>query len=173
MSIGVFDIDEDLDDYFQTLDDNDRNWSLKEEINAREILGMNILTDEALKNLQKPTQDKSHMKGTHCYDILANELYCYDFQYFSPGLNDRSMFIQGEDIDNSYLGAQSDLVKVALNLAFLCKEKSANFVFTKEYIIKLMMENQVKPKIINQDNTIESAKKITWSFGVAKKTAIN
>ena len=72
MSIGVFDIDEDLDDYFQTLDDNDRNWSLKEEINAREILGMNILTDETLKNLQKPTQGKSQIKGTHCYDILAN-----------------------------------------------------------------------------------------------------
>ena len=67
MSIGVFDIDEGLDNYFKTLDDNDRNWSLTEESNARDILGMNILTDETVKNLQTTTQGKSHMKGTHCY----------------------------------------------------------------------------------------------------------
>jgi hypothetical protein len=107
MSIGVFDIDEGLDNYFKTLDDNDRNWSLTEESNARDILGMNILTDETVKNLQTTTQGKSHMKGTHCYDILANELYFYDFLYFSPGLKDRDMFIKDDDIDNSNDGKGS------------------------------------------------------------------
>jgi hypothetical protein len=37
------------------------------------------------------------MKGTHCYDILANELYLDDFQYFSPAKGDRGQWIKDDD----------------------------------------------------------------------------
>jgi hypothetical protein len=36
LHIGNFEIDEDLPNYFTTIDDEDRNWSIKEEENARD-----------------------------------------------------------------------------------------------------------------------------------------
>ena len=59
------------------------------------------------------------MKGVHCYDILANPLYLDDFQYFSPSQDDRATFIIDDDEDEDNDMAQSDLVKIILNLAFL------------------------------------------------------
>lgn len=35
VKVGELEIDEDLDNYFNTIDDNDRNWSIVEEQNAR------------------------------------------------------------------------------------------------------------------------------------------
>jgi len=38
------------------------------------------------------------MNGTHSYDLLANELYWRQFQYFSPALGDaRQDFIKDDD----------------------------------------------------------------------------
>ena len=99
LHIGNFEIDEDLDNYFNTIDDNDRNWSLKEEENARQVLNMHITDDETLKRFRETKMGSSHMKGTHCYDILANELYLDDFQYFSPALDDRNQYIKDDDED--------------------------------------------------------------------------
>ena len=62
---------------------------------------------------------EDHMQGIHCYDILANPLYLDDFQYFSPSLPDREHYIIDDDDDDENNGAQSDLVKLILNLAFL------------------------------------------------------
>ena len=46
--IGDIEVDEGLPNYFTTLDDHDRNWSIKEEENSRNALKMNILHDESL-----------------------------------------------------------------------------------------------------------------------------
>jgi len=45
-------VDEDLDNYFHTLDEHDRKWSIKEEENARSVLRMKILNDETLHRLK-------------------------------------------------------------------------------------------------------------------------
>jgi len=37
---------EDIDNYWRTLDKDDRNWALSEEKNVRENLGMKLLTDD-------------------------------------------------------------------------------------------------------------------------------
>lgn len=39
-------IDEDIANYWASLDDNDRKWSLREEQNSRDACGMSILTDD-------------------------------------------------------------------------------------------------------------------------------
>jgi hypothetical protein len=49
--VGDFEIDEDLDNYFNTLDEHDRNWSIKEELNCREVMNMKILDDSTLTRL--------------------------------------------------------------------------------------------------------------------------
>jgi hypothetical protein len=142
LRIGELEIDEGLDNYFNTLDDHDRNWSIKEEENARESLKMKILDDETLHKLKTTTMGKSHMVGVHCYDILANPLYLDDFQYFSPSMDNRADYIIDDDEDEGNDQAQSDLVKMILNLAFLTEEKAKLFTFDKN-----TYKNQVQGKL--------------------------
>lgn len=59
---------------------------------------MHILDDDTLSKFRNTRIGKSHMKGTHCYDILANELYLDDFQYFGPALGaERADYIKDDD----------------------------------------------------------------------------
>jgi hypothetical protein len=51
VKVADFEVDEDLDNYFNTLDDNDRNWSITEEKNARDNLGLKVLHDYTLQKL--------------------------------------------------------------------------------------------------------------------------
>lgn len=99
IKVGDMEIDEDLDNYFNTLDDHDRNWSIKEEENARSVLNMKTLDDETLHRLRTTRMGAGHMKGVHCYDILANPLYLDDFQYFSASMDDREKYIIDDDDD--------------------------------------------------------------------------
>ena len=132
IKVGDLEIDEDLDNYFHTLDDHDRNWSIKEEENARSTLNMKILNDETLTKLRSTKMGDGHMKGVHCYDILANPLYLDDFQYFSASMDDREKYIIDDDDDEDNDNAQSDLVKVILNLAFLTEKQAKAFSFSKD-----------------------------------------
>lgn len=54
----------------------------------------------------------------HSYDILANPLYRQQFQYVAADEPDRAALIIDGDFDESNDEVQSDMVKVALNLAF-------------------------------------------------------
>ena len=46
LRIGDVDINEDIAKYWESLDEEDRKWSLKEEENARAVLKTKILTDD-------------------------------------------------------------------------------------------------------------------------------
>ena len=52
LRVGHLELDEDLDNYFNTLDDHDRHWSISEEENARSVLKMRIMSDETLQKLK-------------------------------------------------------------------------------------------------------------------------
>ena len=39
-------IDEDIANYWSSLDENDRKWSIREELNSRDALNLSILTDD-------------------------------------------------------------------------------------------------------------------------------
>ena len=99
LKVGELEIDEDLANYFTTLDHHDRNWSLKEEENCRNVLKMKILSDETIERLNSTQLGSGHMQGVHSYDILANPLYLDDFQYFSADLEDREKYIVDDDDD--------------------------------------------------------------------------
>ena len=62
---------------------------------------------------------------------MANNLYIDDFQYFSADREDREDFIIDDDSDEDNDNAQSDLVRMALNLAFLNEEKARGFEMSK------------------------------------------
>lgn len=150
LQIAQFEVDEGLPNYFTTIDDEDREWSIKEEENARTVMSMKILDDETLEKFRHREMGEGHMKGTHCYDILANELYLDDFQYFSAAKEDRAAYIKDDDPDESNDFAQSDLVKLALNLAFMTEERAKSFKFNKDFFVeKTGRQTHANPHAIN------------------------
>lgn len=73
----------------------------------------------------------------HTYDILRNPSYYQAFQYFSADLPDRQDYIiDGDDLEDNDC-AQSDMVRIILNLAFLTKEEVKNIDFSPSGISKL------------------------------------
>ena len=60
----------------------------------------------------------------HSYDILANPLYLDDFQYVTAAEDDRDEMIIDDDDDEGNDAAQSDLVRVCLNLAYMTEDKA-------------------------------------------------
>lgn len=62
--------------------------------------------------------------------MLANPLYFDDFQYITAAEEDRDKLIIDGDDNEEDDGAQSDLVRVALNLAYLTEDEARNFKFT-------------------------------------------
>jgi len=51
-AIGDIEINEDIDSYWASLDDEDRKWSQREEENARDALGLPMLTDAQYRALR-------------------------------------------------------------------------------------------------------------------------
>lgn len=133
VSIGDIELNEEIDNYFAALDDGDREWSQKEEENARNLLTSMILTDDQLNRLHEVPKTKGKtLQGVHSYDILANPLYLDDFQYVTASEENRAAIIIDDDEDEENDCAQSDLVRVALNLAYLTEHEAKNFRFTPE-----------------------------------------
>ena len=149
-AIGDIDLDEDIDNYWACLDEEDRKWSTKEEENARSELRMHILTDEQFDRLktEKQTTGKT-LQGVHSYDILANPLYLDDFQYVTAAEDDRADKIIDDDDDEGNDNAQSDLVRLSLNLAFMLEEKARKFKFNKDGLKEALDDlNNLKPSSI-------------------------
>lgn len=134
-TIGDIEVDEEIDSYFAALDEGDRKWSIEEERHAREALGFNIMTEESYDKLVKtPITAGKTLQGVHSYDILANPLYFDDFQYVAAGVQNRSEFIIDGDSDEENDTAQVDMVRFALNLAFLTEDDAHNFSFDKKSV---------------------------------------
>lgn len=120
LKIGNVEINEEIENYWKTLDEEDRKWSLREEENARTALKTKILTDEQFDALKASTQTTGKtLQGVHSYDILANPLYLDDFQYVTAAEDDRADMIIDDDDDEGNDAAQSDLVRICLNLAYM------------------------------------------------------
>ena len=56
LKIGDVEINEEIENYWKTLDEEDRKWSLREEENARNALKTKILTDDQFEALKSSTQ---------------------------------------------------------------------------------------------------------------------
>lgn len=67
-------------------------------------------------------------------------------------MDDREKYIIDDDEDESNDNAQSDLVRMILNLAFLHEEKAKKFTFSKDTYktqLKGAFGNTLKPNTIN------------------------
>lgn len=134
------DVDEDIDLYHNCLDDDDRNWTSKEE----DLLwhyGVCTWDWTSLKKVRggKLKHEKMHLQGIHSYDILRNPNYHQAFQYFASDLADRPSYIVDGNEDEKDDCAQSDLVRLVLNLAFLPRQEleSHGFKFEANQCLKM------------------------------------
>lgn len=125
-------VDEDIDLYFNCLDDEDKHWAIMEANNAKFTLKMDLFDQDYIMKVSKARQGKNSLKGVHSYDILANPLYFDDFQYFSAAMEDRQDYIVDDDSDEENDCAQSDLVRFVLNLAFVHEDRAKAFSFDKQ-----------------------------------------
>jgi len=87
--------------------------------------GMWTQLNETMKRIKGGKLDKPemHLQGIHCYDILRNPQYHQDFQYFAADLDDRASYIIDDNECEDDDTAQSDLVRMVLNLAFIRKDE--------------------------------------------------
>ena len=133
LRIGDVEINEDICSYWESLDEEDRKWSLREEENARNALKTKILTDTQFDRLKSSRMTSgATLQGTHSYDILANPLYLDDFQYVTAAEDDRAEMIIDDDDDEGNDAAQSDLVRISLNLAYMNESEARSFKFNKQ-----------------------------------------
>ena len=127
-AIGDIEVDEDIDNYWSSLDAEDRKWSKREEENARGALRMQMLLNRQFETLEKSQVTEGRtLQGCHSYDILANPLYFDDFQYVTAAEDDRTQMIIDDDLDEDNDAYQSDFVRIALNLAFLNEQEARSF----------------------------------------------
>ena len=61
---------------------------------------------------------------------MANPLYFDDFQYVSAAEENRDELIIDDDVEEGNDSAQSDLVRVMVNLAYLTEGEARGFQFT-------------------------------------------
>jgi len=68
---------------------------------------------------------------------LRNPIYSQLFQYYAADLDDRADYIIDGDTDASNDCAQSDLVRIILNLAFLTEDDVKDMSFDPAGLMKL------------------------------------
>ncbi len=144
LEIGDIEIDEDIENYWVSLDDKDRKWAVMEDQYAHEKLGLQILTKRQKQALLESEKQKNQLdqsaadgerpplrslQGCHSYDILANPLYFDDFQYVSASVENRDQFIIDDDDEEGNDAVQSDIVRFALNLAYMNEKEAHEFEF--------------------------------------------
>ena len=83
-----------------------------------------LLTSEQYSRMKEVKQTKGKtLQGVHSYDMLSNPLYFDDFQYISADQDRAALVIDGDDNEGDD-NAQSDLVRIALNLAYMTEAEA-------------------------------------------------
>ena len=145
LEIGDVELDEDIDNYWASLDDKDRNWAIKEDQHATDTLGLQLLTKKQKASLLSSSKTQGRtLQGCHSYDILANPLYFDDFQYVSASLENRENYIIDDDDEEGNDAVQSDIVRYALNLAYMNEREARAFEFDQESVAARMREGNRK-----------------------------
>ena len=90
------------------------------------------MTDAQFDELTRAQKTKGKtLQGVHSYDILANPLYLDDFQYVTAAEDDRNEMIIDDDVEEGNDAAQSDMVRICLNLAYLTEKEANGFTFDR------------------------------------------
>jgi hypothetical protein len=101
MVVRDFEVDEEIEFYQNTLDGEDKEWTLAEERNMNKY-GISTLLPTTVRSYEEGKfNEKYHLQGIHTYDILRNPIYAQLFQYFAADLDDRIDYIIDGDDDTT------------------------------------------------------------------------
>ena len=82
--IEDFQIEENLDDYAHSLEEDDIDWIVREVNYFKTFYGLELKSDQTIKNLNEAAKievPKRHIQGVHTYDIMRNPYYRREFHY--------------------------------------------------------------------------------------------
>jgi len=145
-------IDEDIDTYQNCLDDDDKHWTIQEELNMRDCYGIKTLAEQSVTDIYNGHMKSSemHLQGIHTYDILRNPNYVKAFQYFAANDNDREAVILDDDNVAGNDSSQSDLTRICLNLAYIDRQRLRKEIgyngLQKNGLAEIKRKNVVKIK---------------------------
>lgn len=147
LEIGNVELNEEIDTYWNSLDNHDREWSIAEEGHFRLFSHVNLsalgvtpgskdfllLEDESYHHLKSSKEGEKTLQGTHSYDILCNPKYYGKFNYIPVAQDEgdqRADFIIDDDSDEGNDDWQSDKVRIGLMMGFLPEEMAKRMKFT-------------------------------------------
>jgi len=114
---------ESIDLYKNCLDKDDRRWTKSEELCNRDTYGFKTMFTNSLLEISNSHMTQGmHLEGEHTYNILRNHKYTKLFQYVAVSTPNRSEYIFDADSDDENNHLQSDLVRLALNIAYINKD---------------------------------------------------
>ena len=140
--------------YFESLQDEDVEWWLQEEEEAREKLNMRILTDYAYQKLllarekinrgeTKDRETKNIIENEPCYDILANSNYAHKFHYIPScdRVKQTSEEIVSREDKTQSASYKSKQVRAWLNIAYFSKKDLD--MYLKQKTLKTFISTQL------------------------------
>lgn len=100
--MSELDINEDIDTYANCLDEDDKDWTVQEELNMKNCYGIRTMDDDSIGYIYNGHMKSysMHLQGIHTYDILRNPTYIKAFQYFSSDDKNREAVILDDDNRN-------------------------------------------------------------------------
>lgn len=152
LMLDEINIDEDIDTYANCLDDDDKQWTVQEELNMRDCYGIKTMDKKAIEDITNGwmKHESMHLQGIHTYDILRNPAYIKAFQYFAADDNEREAVIIDDDHVAGNDSSQSDLVRICLNLAYIDKNRLRKEIgyegIQKNGLAKIKKEHVIRAK---------------------------
>ena len=132
---------EGLNPFYSALKSGDREFWFREEVVAQERIGMKRISKRNFEALViAPAADgKNRLRDVHNYDILTNPLYSDRFLYIPCSYPDRHQFTVSEYKDNFMKCYSTDLVRLAVDLAYMPVSQAKALEFSEKFIFTQML----------------------------------
>ena len=176
-SAGVNDlvVTENLPPFFSVLKNKDREFWFREEIVARERIGMTRIRDTNFKHLvfAEHNTSKSRLRSVHNYDILTNPFYSDRFLYIPCTYPQRDDFTISKYSDPYMKVYQSDIVRLVCDLAYMPRTEAEKIEFSEKYIFKRMLEVRNLTRIKNETGDTDREEREGGKIDSAQKLVQN
>jgi hypothetical protein len=126
-------VDENLPNFFEAVKLKDADWIVKEARYYQETYGIRFVRKEVVERLDDWKLAKKPVSGIAWYNLLANQKYEREFNYFPTDMKDREDFIVDGDDQEGNDCEQSDMIAILINLAYVKQEVASNFRFGPGY----------------------------------------
>lgn len=133
LTSNTIEVDENLPNFFEAVKLKDADWIVKESNYYKEKYGIQFVRESVVKRLDDWKLAKKPISGIAWYNLLANQKYEREFNYFPTDMTDREDFIvDGDDAEGNDC-EQSDMVTILVNLAYVKPHVAEKFRFAPGY----------------------------------------